>query len=106
MRDWALGDQAEVARGRAIENLILAWQQIRSPIILPLLQGAVYLCAIMSIMLFVERVYMAIVILCVKVLRKKRYTKYRLKNTKDDLEANNNHPTILVQIPMYNEKEV
>ncbi|CAA6662635.1 unnamed protein product [Spirodela intermedia] len=106
MRDWALGDQVEVTRGRATENFILAWQQIRSPIILPLLQGAVYLCAIMSIMLFVERVYMAIVILCVKVLRKKRYTKYRLEDTRDDLEGNNNHPTILVQIPMYNEKEV
>ncbi|CAA7399043.1 unnamed protein product [Spirodela intermedia] len=106
MRDWALGDQVEVAKGRATENFILAWQQIRSPIILPLLQGAVYLCAIMSIMLFVERVYMAIVILCVKVLKKKRYTKYRLEDTRDDLEGNNNHPTILVQIPMYNEKEV
>ncbi|MQL91427.1 hypothetical protein Taro_024027 [Colocasia esculenta] len=106
MRELPLGNQVEIHKDGATENLILVWQHIRSPIVLPLLQVAVYLCAIMSIMLFVERVYMAIVILCVKVLGKKRYTKYKLEAMKDELEANNNHPKVLVQIPMYNEKEV
>ncbi|XP_078439879.1 glucomannan 4-beta-mannosyltransferase 1-like [Wolffia australiana] len=106
MRDLALGDQVEIARGRARDNIIQAWHQIRSPIVLPFLQGAVYLCAIMSIMLFVERVYMAIVILFVKILGKKQYRKYRLQGLRDDLDVSNNHPIILVQIPMYNEKEV
>lgn len=60
----------------------------------------------MSIMLFLERVYMAIVIACVKCLGKKRYTKYNLEAIKQDLERNKNFPMVLVQIPMFNEKEV
>ncbi|ESR41606.1 hypothetical protein CICLE_v10013685mg [Citrus x clementina] len=60
----------------------------------------------MSLMLFIERVYMAIVILYVKVLRKKRYTEYKLEEMKEDLELNKSYPMVLVQIPMYNEKEV
>ncbi|CBI32777.3 unnamed protein product, partial [Vitis vinifera] len=60
----------------------------------------------MSIMLFIERVYMAIIILCVKVMRKKRYTKYKLDTMKEDLELNKSYPKVLIQIPMYNEKEV
>ncbi|GFP90776.1 mannan synthase 1 [Phtheirospermum japonicum] len=67
---------------------------------------AVYLCLGMSIMLFLERVYMAIVILFVKCLGKKRYTKYQLDAIKEDLEKNKNYPMVLVQIPMFNEKEV
>ncbi|KAK1266370.1 Mannan synthase 1 [Acorus gramineus] len=106
MRGLALGDQVGVGNGVAAENLRLLWKQARAPVVVPLLQGAVYVCAAMSVMLFMERVYMAVVILCVKLLRKKRYTKYGLEAMKEDLENNNNHPVILVQVPMYNEKEV
>ncbi|XP_068645103.1 glucomannan 4-beta-mannosyltransferase 1-like [Aristolochia californica] len=60
----------------------------------------------MSLMLFLERVYMAIVIVFVKLLRRKRYTKYKLDNIKEEVELHNSHPSILVQIPMFNEKEV
>lgn len=49
---------------------------------------------------------MAIVIACVKCLGKRRYTKYQLDAIKEDLEKNNNYPKVLVQIPMFNEKEV
>ncbi|CAH9114336.1 unnamed protein product [Cuscuta epithymum] len=64
------------------------------------------ICILMSVMLFLERVYMAIVIACVKCLGKKRYTNYKLDAMKDDLEQNKNYPIVLVQIPMFNEKEV
>ncbi|KAL8526117.1 hypothetical protein ACS0TY_015371 [Phlomoides rotata] len=86
-------------------SLIHAWDSIRVPIIAPILQIALYLCIGMSIMLFLERVYMAIVIVCVKCLGKKRYTKYQLDAIKEDLEKNKNYPKVLVQIPMFNEKE-
>ncbi|KAL2533643.1 Glucomannan 4-beta-mannosyltransferase 9 [Abeliophyllum distichum] len=88
---------------RSLSNL---WESIRVPIIAPILRIAVYICIAMSAMLFVERVYMAIVITCVKFFGKKRYTKYQLDSIKEDLEKNKNYPTVLVQIPMYNEKEV
>lgn len=60
----------------------------------------------MSVMLLIERVYMAMVILFLKLLGKKRYTKYKLEEMKQDLELNKSYPMVLVQIPMYNEKEV
>ncbi|KZV28476.1 mannan synthase 1-like [Dorcoceras hygrometricum] len=82
-----------------------AWEFIRYQIIVPLLQIALYICIGMSIMLFFERVYMAIIIVCVKCLGKKRYTAYQLEAIKQDLEKNKNYPMVLVQIPMYNEKE-
>lgn len=83
-----------------------AWERIRLQIFVPLLQIALYICIGMSIMLFIERVYMAIVIVCVKCLGKKRYAAYQLDSIKEDLEKNKNYPMVLVQIPMYNEKEV
>ncbi|KAL3646800.1 hypothetical protein CASFOL_009344 [Castilleja foliolosa] len=89
-----------------VRRLSSIWDSIRMPIIVPLLRMAVYLCLGMSIVLFLERVYMAIVILFVKCLGKKRYTKYQLDAIKDDLEKNNYYPMVLVQIPMFNEKEV
>ncbi|XP_022841451.1 mannan synthase 1-like isoform X2 [Olea europaea var. sylvestris] len=88
---------------RSLSNL---WESIRVPIIAPILRIAVYICIVMSALLFVERVYMAIVITFVKFFGKKRYTKYQLDSIKDDLEKNKNYPTVLVQIPMFNEKEV
>ncbi|KAL0344659.1 UNVERIFIED_CONTAM: Glucomannan 4-beta-mannosyltransferase 1 [Sesamum radiatum] len=89
-----------------LRSLNYAWDCIRVPIIVPLLRIAVYICIAMSIMLFIERVYMAIVIVFVKCLGKKRYTKYQLDSIKEDLEKNKNYPMLLVQIPMFNEKEV
>lgn len=49
---------------------------------------------------------MAIIIISVKLFGKKRYTKYKLKSMREDLELNKSYPMVLVQIPMYNEKEV
>ncbi|CAN4096120.1 unnamed protein product [Withania somnifera] len=61
----------------------------------------------MSLMLFVEKVYMGIVIVFIKMLRQKPEKKYKWEPIKDDLElANYSYPMVLVQIPMYNEREV
>ncbi|CAN4117205.1 unnamed protein product [Withania somnifera] len=61
----------------------------------------------MSIMLFIERVYMFVVITLLKVFGKKAEKKYKWEPLKDDVElGNSSYPMVLVQIPMYNEKEV
>nr|GLL16612.1 mannan synthase 1-like isoform X1 [Ipomoea trifida] len=73
---------------------------------LKILTIAIHLCTAMSIMLFIERVYTAIVITCAKCFEKKRYMKHKSDAMKEDLEQNRNYPMVLVQIPMYNEKEV
>lgn len=104
MRNLGLKKPELRVRTDATSSLGYAWQSIRVPVIIPLLSLAIMLCSVMSIMLFIERVYMAIIILCVKLLGKKRYTKYELENMKEDLELNKSYPMVLVQIPMHNEK--
>ncbi|XP_047182682.1 glucomannan 4-beta-mannosyltransferase 9-like [Vigna umbellata] len=85
----------------------LIWQQTRTPLVVPALKLLVALCLAMSIMLFVERVYMGIVIIFVKLFRYKPDKKYKWEPLRDDLEIGNSaYPMVLVQIPMYNEKEV
>ncbi|GMP84928.1 hypothetical protein CsSME_00038267 [Camellia sinensis var. sinensis] len=79
MRNLALHEHKVKVTNDVTGSLSYAWRCIRVPMIVPpLLSVAIYLCAGMSIMLFVERLYMAIVILCVKLLGKKRYTKFLL----------------------------
>ncbi|KAI4378688.1 hypothetical protein MLD38_016132 [Melastoma candidum] len=88
-------------------DALTVWEQIRVPLIVPLLRMSVFICLIMSVMLFVERVYMAIVIALVKLLRMKPEKRYKWEPMKDDIElGNSTYPMVLVQIPMYNEREV
>ncbi|KAK4409040.1 Glucomannan 4-beta-mannosyltransferase 2 [Sesamum angolense] len=61
----------------------------------------------MSIMVFVERLYMGIVIILVKLFWKKPEKRYKWEPMNDDLEmGSETFPKVLVQIPMFNEKEV
>ena len=85
----------------------LIWQQTKAPLIVPVLKVMVVLCLAMSIMLFVERVYMGIVIVFIKLFGRKPEKRYKWESMKDDVELGNSaFPMVLVQIPMYNEKEV
>ncbi|KAI5664850.1 hypothetical protein M9H77_24173 [Catharanthus roseus] len=94
-------------RDDIIGQLSVIWAQIKAPLIVPLLKIAVLLCLLMSVMLFIERVYMGIVILLVKLFGRKPEKRYKWEPLKDDLElGNSNYPMVLVQIPMYNEREV
>ncbi|XP_031270869.1 glucomannan 4-beta-mannosyltransferase 9-like [Pistacia vera] len=88
-------------------QLTLFWSQIRAPLIVPLLKLSVAICLTMSIMLFIERVYMSIVIVLVKLFGRKPEKRYKWEPMKDDIELGNSaYPMVLVQIPMYNEREV
>lgn len=85
----------------------LLWDQAKVPLIVPLLRIMVVVCLAMSIMLFIERVYMAVVKVFMKLFGRKPEKKYRWEAMKEDLELGNSaYPMVLVQIPMYNEKEV
>lgn len=85
----------------------LVWELVKAPLIVPLLRVAVYICLTMSLMLFVERLYMGIVIILVKIFWKKPDKRYKWEPLREDLESgNSNFPHVVVQIPMYNEKEV
>ncbi|XP_008804385.1 glucomannan 4-beta-mannosyltransferase 9 isoform X1 [Phoenix dactylifera] len=102
-----LPETLQGARDDITEQMGLVWQQIKAPVIVPLLRLTVFLCLAMSVMLFVEKVYMAVVIVIVKLLGKRPEKRYKWEPMRDDLELGNSaYPMVLVQIPMYNEKEV
>ncbi|KAJ3692536.1 hypothetical protein LUZ60_011631 [Juncus effusus] len=89
------------------DQLGVIWQQIKAPVIVPVLEVAVFLCLAMSIMLVVEKVYMAIVITLVRISGRRPDTRYNWEAMRDDLELGNSaYPIVLVQIPMFNEREV
>jgi beta-mannan synthase len=79
--------------------------------VVPALQLAVYVCAAMSLMLFLERMYMAIVVagLWLRRRRPKRPSRRGVVAlaADDDMEAaTDRFPMVLIQIPMFNEKQV
>lgn len=85
----------------------LIWEQIKAPLIVPLLRLALFVCLAMSLMLFIERVYMGVVIVLVKLFGRKPEKRYKWEPIRDDVELGNAaYPMVLVQIPMYNEREV
>ncbi|GAV58406.1 Glyco_tranf_2_3 domain-containing protein [Cephalotus follicularis] len=102
-----LPDTFQVPRDDIGDQIGLIWQQTKAPLMVPVLKLMVVLCLAMSLMLFVERVYMGIVIVILKLFRRKPEKKYKWEPMKDDVElGNSSYPMVLVQIPMYNEKEV
>lgn len=60
-------DAFQGARDDVTMQFAMIWGQIKAPLIVPLLRLAVAICLIMSLMLFIERVYMGIVIVLVKL---------------------------------------
>ncbi|KAG7549391.1 Nucleotide-diphospho-sugar transferase [Arabidopsis thaliana x Arabidopsis arenosa] len=88
-------------------QMSMVLDQIRAPLIVPVLRLCVYICLTMSVMLFVERVYMGIVISLVKLFGRKPDKRFKYEPMKDDIELGNSvYPMVLVQIPMFNEREV
>lgn len=76
-------------------------------VVVPLLKVAVLLCLIMSAMLVFEKVTMALTSLYAKVFRRRPERRYKFEPLKEDEELGNSaFPMVLVQIPMYNEREV
>ena len=102
-----LPDALQGTRDDISEQLGVVWSQIKAPVIVPLMSIAVAVCLAMSLMLFFERVYLSIVIVLVKLFGRKPDKRYKWEPMKDDVELGNSaYPMVLVQIPMYNEKEV
>ncbi|KAK4791173.1 hypothetical protein SAY86_031586 [Trapa natans] len=99
---------AEIMGRKEVTGQIgMTWEMVKTPLIVPLLRLAVYICLAMALMLFVERVYMGIVIVLVKLFWKKPEDRYKWKPCEEDLEpGSTTYPFVLVQIPMFNEKEV
>jgi hypothetical protein len=98
------------ARGDAAEQLAAVWRQVRAPVVVPLLRLSVALCLVMLVLLFAEKVYLSVVILVVRLLGRRPERRYRWEPMRDDDDVESGggaaYPMVLVQIPMYNEREV
>ncbi|CAN1357114.1 Glucomannan 4-beta-mannosyltransferase 9 [Linum perenne] len=70
-------------------QLSMVWDQIKAPLIVPLLRLAVAVCLIMSVMLFVERVYMGVVIILIKLFGRRPEKRFKWEPMKDDVELGN-----------------
>lgn len=97
------------------EQIAAMWEQVKAPVVVPLLRLSVAACLAMSVMLFVEKVYMSVVLVGVHLFGRRPDRRYRCDPIvaagadNDDPEladANAAFPMVLIQIPMYNEREV
>lgn len=82
-------------------------RQVRSLLIVPMFECLVAICLVISLLVFVESVYMNIVVIYVKMFQRKPEKIYKWEAMQEDIEVGDqNYPMVLVQIPMYNEREV
>ncbi|ONK73850.1 uncharacterized protein A4U43_C03F220 [Asparagus officinalis] len=81
--------------------------ELRATTVAPMLRLAVSLCLILSVMLMIEKVMMGAVSLFAKIFRRRPEKIYKCAPIRDDEEIGTSaYPMVLVQVPMYNEKQV
>ncbi|URD78367.1 Glucomannan 4-beta-mannosyltransferase [Musa troglodytarum] len=91
----------------ALSRVAAVFEVVRAGVLVPLLKVAVVLCLIMSVMLVIEKLSMAIIALYVKVFRRTPEKIYKWAPLSQDPELGSlSHPMVLIQIPMFNEREV
>jgi beta-mannan synthase len=106
------GAQWADAESGSFGLLVGLWHRARGPVVAPILQVAVDACLVMVLMMFAERVYMCAVVVAVRACgrRLRPAIRYRFRPLADDISdlesSSPSFPKILVQIPMFNEKEV
>ncbi|KAF2604958.1 hypothetical protein F2Q70_00027106, partial [Brassica cretica] len=88
-------------------SMYTMWNSTRSTLIVPGFRCLVALCLIISLLVSIESVYMNLVILYVKMFDRKPEKVYKWEEMQKDMElGHQNYPVVLIQIPMYNEREV
>ena len=114
----------EAVWGRALaaaasgDRVAAAWAAVRARAVAPALEAAVWVCLAMSVMLVLEVYYMSVVsFVAVKLLRRVPERRYKWepmpvggtgggKDEEAAVPGGEAFPLVLVQIPMYNEREV
>ncbi|KAL0460752.1 UNVERIFIED_CONTAM: Glucomannan 4-beta-mannosyltransferase 2 [Sesamum latifolium] len=98
--EWLLGSPA-------VEEIGRLWRILRASFIVPLLRISLYVCLVMSTMLLIEWLYIGGVVLYVKMFGRKPERRYKWEAVEDGSEMGSAaFPMVLVQIPLFNEKEV
>ncbi|KAL8193662.1 hypothetical protein R6Q57_026797 [Mikania cordata] len=95
------------AQDDIIGQILQILGQIKMSLVVPFLRIFMYINLVMSIMLFTEKVYMALMVAINKLFGKTPEQRYKWVPFEDDIEQGSSvYPLVLVQVPMFNEKEV
>ncbi|MFS7904255.1 putative glucomannan 4-beta-mannosyltransferase [Helianthus anomalus] len=70
-------------------QLMLIWAQIRASLVVPFLTIFMYINLVMSILLFTEKVYMAIVVAINMLFGRNPEKRYKFEPFEDDVELGN-----------------
>ncbi|KAJ3705761.1 hypothetical protein LUZ61_009466 [Rhynchospora tenuis] len=91
----------------ATKQFLHVWNPIRSMLIVPLLRFTIVVCIIMTVMILLEKLFVGAISLFVQIFKLKPEKRYKWEPIQKDEELGSSvYPMVLVQIPMYNEKEV
>ncbi|XP_020693939.1 glucomannan 4-beta-mannosyltransferase 1 [Dendrobium catenatum] len=91
----------------AMKSVMAALLWLKEVIILPLMKVILAVCLVMLVFVFIEKVLMGFTSLYVKIFCRKPEKIYKCSPIEEDEELGSlAYPMVLVQIPMYNEKEV
>ncbi|RWW08504.1 hypothetical protein GW17_00028043 [Ensete ventricosum] len=105
--DQACDLLSALATAQVLNRAATAWAAVRAAVVVPSMNAAVAVCLAMSVMLVVEKLSMALVALYVKVFRRTPERIYKWEPLSQDVELSSlAYPLVLVQIPMFNEREV
>ncbi|KAG1342518.1 Glucomannan 4-beta-mannosyltransferase 9 [Cocos nucifera] len=89
-----------------LNKIGLIWREVRVMVIIPAMKAAVVVSLIMSVMVLAEKLSMALISLYAKLFRRRPERIYKCDPIAEDEELGTlAYPMVLVQIPMYNEKE-
>ncbi|KAJ1701375.1 hypothetical protein LUZ63_001154 [Rhynchospora breviuscula] len=89
------------------EPVLYGLNLLRTFFVLPLLQFVLVLCLAMTVMILLEKLFVGAVSLIIRIFKIKPEKRYKWEPIKKDEELGSSvYPMVLVQIPMYNEKEV
>lgn len=105
--DQACDLLSALATAEVLNRAATAWAAVRAAVVVPSMKVAVVVCLAMSVMLVVEKLSMALVALYVKVFGRTPERIYKWAPLSQDVELGSlAYPLVLVQIPMFNEREV
>ncbi|KAH6773078.1 cellulose synthase-like A02 [Perilla frutescens var. hirtella] len=80
--EWLLGSSADIS-----EKFGPLWKFVKSYVLVPVLRFGLYVCLVLSFLLFLEWVHMMFLAALAKIMRKKPAKRYKWEPMKDDLES-------------------
>ncbi|KAI3793784.1 hypothetical protein L1987_36406 [Smallanthus sonchifolius] len=93
--------------GDIAAQILVYWGQFKMSVVVPFVFIFMYINLAMSIMMLIEKVYMAAVVSINKLIGGKPEKRYKCDPFEEDVELGSSvYPMVVIQVPMFNELEV